>query len=138
MKISYSHHGKEMVRTIANETVLIGRGDGTDAPDLDLSPDTFVSRKHALLTTQHRALWIEDLGSKLGTTVNGKEIKGQGECRLRPDDVIVIGDTTLRVELTPEPPPPAPPDPASAEADAANDFHIDVGKRNDNPPAASK
>jgi adenylate cyclase len=158
MKITYSHQGKQLVRTIANETVLIGRGGGTGGPDLDLSPDIYVSRKHAMLTERHGAFWIEDLSSKLGTTVNGKEIKGQGEWRLRPGDIVMLGDTMLQVEAAPEAPPsaavpaapavaapapppapPPPPVPAPAAEDASPEFHIEIALNMSEPafvPAA--
>jgi pSer/pThr/pTyr-binding forkhead associated (FHA) protein len=104
MRIVISYQGNEVVRSLANEAVLIGRGSGAEGPDLDLSPDLYVSRKHALLTERYGAIWIEDLDSKLGSRVNGKEIKGKGECRLHAGDVIEIGETVLRADL---PTPPA-------------------------------
>ncbi|MEK7676412.1 MAG: FHA domain-containing protein [Verrucomicrobiota bacterium] len=125
MKITVLRQGKETVREIALEMVLIGRGGGTGAPDLGLSADPYVSRKHAMLTERHGAIWIEDLGSKLGTTVNGKPIQNRGEWRLRPSDVIVMGETTLRMEPSSPPPTPAP---ASSLTDAQGrtEFHLMV------------
>src|SRR2546422_1669319 len=83
----------------------------------------YVSRKHALLTERHGAIWIEDLGSKHGTVVNGKEIQNQGEWRSRPGDLIVMGETTLRVEIIPETSPPQLLL-ISARSGAAGKFHI--------------
>jgi phosphoserine phosphatase RsbU/P len=126
MNITYSYQGKERLRTIANGTVLIGRDNGAEGPDLDLSPDLYVSRKHARLTERHGAVWIEDLGSKLGTMVNGTEIKGRGEWRLHSGDLIEIGETALRVEPSPRPPRPEASAPPPANADARSKFHIVV------------
>src|SRR6266566_4381920 len=94
MKIICSYQGKEVVRTLANDTVLLGRGRGADAPDVDLSPDIYVSRKHAVLA------------------------QNQGEWRLRAGDLIVLGETALRVETLPEI------SPAPAEAEVASQFQI--------------
>ena len=101
MKIIWSHQGKESVQEFNTDTVLVGRGNRTTGgPDLDLSSDSYVSRRHAIITARLGVFYIEDLGSKLGTTVNDEPIQEQGEWRLRPGDVIKVGDTTLRVEAS--------------------------------------
>jgi pSer/pThr/pTyr-binding forkhead associated (FHA) protein len=125
MRIILTRQGRETAHDIARETVLIGRGHGTGAPDLDLSPDNTVSRKHATLTERHGAFWIEDLGSKLGTLVNGEPIQDKGECRLRPGDTVQIGETVLRVERSAE---VSSSTPASepVRADASAEFHIEI------------
>src|SRR5260370_20391996 len=43
--------------------------------------------------------WVEDLNSSRGTQVNGIEIKGRGKRQLQDSDVILAGQTTLRIEL---------------------------------------
>jgi pSer/pThr/pTyr-binding forkhead associated (FHA) protein len=123
MRITYFHQGQEGVRDLPKATVILGRGHGPGAPDFDLWPDVHVSRKHAMLTEREGTVWIEDLGSKLGTKVNGKPIQNLGERRLRPGDVIALGDTTLRVEPSLEPPSPPPP---AAEADGVAEFRIEI------------
>ena len=68
---------------------VVGR-DKTSAVYLD-SPS--VSREHARITVSASAATIEDLSSKNGTRVNGKEIRGVTE--LEDGDQIQIGLITL-------------------------------------------
>jgi adenylate cyclase len=48
------------------------------------------------------ACWLTDLGSRSGTHVNGRDIRNQGEWRLFPEDVVLLGETTLRFQVQPE------------------------------------
>ena len=84
MRVTCSYQGKETAVGINKETILISRPNGIEVPDLDLSPDIYVSRQHALLYLKHGACWIKDIGSRFGTKVNGREIKHEGEWRLFP------------------------------------------------------
>ena len=54
-----------------------------------------VSRRHARLVRQKGDVWVEDLGSLLGTRVNGDRIDGKR--KLRPGDIVQIGDYDLAV-----------------------------------------
>ena len=63
--------------------------------DLDLSLDEEVSRLHACIwADEEGGYWVEDRGSKHGTFVAGKDLRGQGAVALasrdgvarRPDD----------------------------------------------------
>lgn len=75
---------------------LVGRSDPSRAaPDVDLWPDTRVSRAHARLTPTAAGWTIEDLGSKRGTRVDGGEIQGRGPVPLLPGAEIVLGTTVL-------------------------------------------
>jgi hypothetical protein len=76
--------------------VLLGRSDPErGAPDVDLEPDRRVSRTHARVWAE-RSIWlIEDLTSKRGTLVGGREIRGAGPTHLKPWTEIVVGETTL-------------------------------------------
>ena len=100
MQIVYSHKGHEMTWTIVANRVSIGRGSSGGSAHLDLSPDIYVSRTHARLIERDGAIWIEDVGSMHGTTINGERVEGQ--CLLRPCDIIQIGETKLRVDSSPE------------------------------------
>jgi pSer/pThr/pTyr-binding forkhead associated (FHA) protein len=73
--------------------LTIGRG-GDNA--LVLDRDEFASGRHARIEAQRDGIWIVDLGSTNGTFVNGQRIDGRR--RLRPGDVVKIGDTELQVE----------------------------------------
>jgi predicted component of type VI protein secretion system len=58
-------------------------------------PERNVSRRHARFSRQKGDVWVEDLGSLVGTFVNGDRI--QGRRRLRPGDIVQIGDYDLAV-----------------------------------------
>jgi predicted component of type VI protein secretion system len=75
-----------------------------------------VSRRHARFTRQGNTVLVEDLGSLVGTRVNGERI--QGRRKLRAGDVVEIGDFDVAVLADGEvagadAPPPLPPGPAS-------------------------
>lgn len=77
---------------LVTDESTIGRGGGCA---LALPDDTFASSLHARLFTRDDKLWIEDLGSTNGTTVNNRRI---GEpTRLRKGDRVVVGQTVLEV-----------------------------------------
>ncbi len=76
---------------------LIGRPrEGAPPPHLNLAPDPTASRSHAALVIEvDGAAFLEDLGSTLGTQLNGREIKGARRVRLQSGDVARLGDTLL-------------------------------------------
>jgi len=63
--------------------------------DIVLS-DSFASANHALLTYRQRRWWLEDLGSRNGTSVNGSRI--QRPVPLDSGDIIGIGQVLLKLE----------------------------------------
>ena len=74
---------------LTSESVVVGR-----ASDSDLilnHPE--VSRRHCRIQRQGETWFIEDLGSRRGTAVNGKHISGR--TALRPGDQIRVGSVTL-------------------------------------------
>ena len=98
MKIVASYRDTEKVWEIREPYVVFGRTDEKSEGVLDLYPDKKVSREHGRIWEEGGFHWIEDLNSKWGTLLNGREIKGSGKHHLRVGDRIVAGDTTLRVE----------------------------------------
>ncbi|WP_375767981.1 sigma 54-interacting transcriptional regulator [Archangium gephyra] len=56
--------------------------------------DTTVSRHHLLLRIERDAIRVVDLGSRNGTRLDGIEVR---DAFARPDSLIVIGGTTLRL-----------------------------------------
>ena len=96
MRITSFYNGQETVLEIAKDEAVIGRPSPAGLPDIDLSADVTVSRKHARIWQQEDGCWIEDFGSKYGTQVNG--VKIDYHRMLKPGDTILIGETTLRVE----------------------------------------
>src|SRR6185295_4866268 len=79
--------------------ILIGRMSPLSAPDVDLSADSTVSRKHSRLFFDGNEYWIEDLKSTNGTWVNGDSIQ---KARINPGWIIRIGETILRIEAAPK------------------------------------
>ncbi|WP_344611970.1 FhaA domain-containing protein [Dactylosporangium salmoneum] len=78
--------------TMQSGTTVIGRG---RQADLRLR-DEGVSRMHARLQYDGRALTVADLGSTNGTTVNDQPVSGA--VQVAPGDTIGIGAVTLTVE----------------------------------------
>jgi len=82
-----------------------------------------VSRRHARFLRQNGSIYVEDLGSSNGTRVNGERIGGKR--RIRPGDLVQIGDWDLALEgplaeaAEPPPPVPAPGAPAAPARGAA-------------------
>lgn len=74
------------------DTWLFGRGDEADIQ----IEDGAASRRHFQVRWEGDALWLEDVGSANGTTVNGKRVTQATP--LRPSDMIAIGMTILRVD----------------------------------------
>jgi len=69
--------------------IMIGRSD-----DSELQLDSkYVSRHHALVLITDEGVFIEDLNSFNGTTVNSKAIT---RCSLHPNDNVTVGDFKLR------------------------------------------
>lgn len=72
----------------------IGRGRGNDI----MVDDMTVSRDHAVLLRRKAGWFINDVGSKSGTYVNGEQTEGRTPIMI--DDVISIGDTSYVVKRT--------------------------------------
>jgi hypothetical protein len=65
--------GLPTVVPLKHTSVLIGRASRSRniTPDIDLSSDNGISRRHAQLTSDGTRWWVEDLGSSNGTYVGG-------------------------------------------------------------------
>ncbi|HSK81641.1 MAG TPA: SpoIIE family protein phosphatase [Thermoanaerobaculia bacterium] len=75
------------------DSLVVGR-----AADADLSlPDPFLSRRHSRFYRMGRSLFVEDLGSRNGTLLNGQAIRGPAE--LKPGDVVRISNSTILISL---------------------------------------
>jgi len=108
LRITWNCQAVENVRDFDTDKVVIGRFGNADIQGLNLSADVNVSRQHAMIAVRDNVAWLTDLGSRFGTQVNGREIRGQGEWRLWPGDVILLGQTTLRVTVIPNGAPNTP------------------------------
>jgi pSer/pThr/pTyr-binding forkhead associated (FHA) protein len=99
------------------EAMVIGR-----APDCDhVLNDPMVSGRHARVFRADDRIWIEDLGSRNGTYLNGHPVKGKTE--VESGDEIHMGTCDLVLRFGPEvetveesPVDSSPPPPPRAEA----------------------
>jgi hypothetical protein len=70
--------------------VTLGRADNAEIR----VDDQFASAAHARIFRRGDRMHLEDLGSTNGTYLNGRQVRGPE--RLRPSDVIRIGDSEYR------------------------------------------
>lgn len=79
----------------AGTSFVLGRG--SDRASLELAWDPAVSRTHARIWREPgtRECWFEDLGSRNGSFANG--VRLVGPIRFRPDLVLRVGDSQLRI-----------------------------------------
>ncbi len=95
MRIFYTYRGTRRTAAFPPGEILVGRLSGTIRPELDLSSDINVSRRHARIWEASGQVWIEDLGSRAGTFVNGQRIPGA--VAVLPGDTVSLGDTVLQI-----------------------------------------
>jgi pSer/pThr/pTyr-binding forkhead associated (FHA) protein len=105
MEIKCTYRDTETRHALEEESVTVGRANPFLPPGLDLSNDILVSRTHARIWLREGRWWLEDLGSKHGTWVNG--VKLDYRRQLNDGDVIRVGETTLELGAPPRTPPPA-------------------------------
>ena len=74
---------------LAKGRVTIGRSRESDI----FLPDQWLSRHHAAIEERGEGYWVSDLKSKNGTLLNGEPVREWR--RLRPGDVITLGEHTL-------------------------------------------
>lgn len=85
--------GEEKVSqvTVKQDTYVLGRHDSCDI----VLEDKTISRKHARLEIEDDEAFVEDLGSRNGTYVNGQKIARR---QVTSNDTIVIGKFSVRLE----------------------------------------
>jgi len=71
----------------------LGRGGGCTVP---LAFDTFVSQVHARAIDRDGTLWVEDLGSRNGTFVDGEQV--HEPTRVTKGTRLQVGETVLEVD----------------------------------------
>jgi sigma-B regulation protein RsbU (phosphoserine phosphatase) len=81
--------GAPFVHELRGDSLVIGRAAGCD---LALA-DPFLSRQHSRFFRRGERLFVEDLGSRNGTQVNGRPVHGPTE--LAPGDAIQISGSIL-------------------------------------------
>ena len=87
--------GKSAGRSIAikRNKLLIGRAEECDVRPLSEE----VSRRHCAVTVGPADVWVEDLGSRNGTFVNGTRIETKTRTKVADGDLIRVGSLELRV-----------------------------------------
>ncbi len=103
MRIVYSYKGVVEEEKVFGDDIIVGRLEADSDVDLDLGFDRWVSHRHARIGVKEGQYWIEDLGSRNGTSVNAEDIRGKGSRQLQQGDTIRIGETTIRVKIPVEP-----------------------------------
>lgn len=99
IRLTAIHQGEPQEGTFYKPSLVIGRvSHGGEEPDFDLSRDPNVSRSHARIRVEGQTCWIQDLGSRFGTSVDGEDIRGRGEVRVDAGSRIRIAETDLKVE----------------------------------------
>jgi hypothetical protein len=78
---------------VIDDEITMGRGGGCTIP---LGFDTFVSQVHARAFDRDGALWIEDLGSRNGTFVNGEQV--HEPTKVAKGARVQVGETVLEVD----------------------------------------
>ena len=79
--VSIAVHGPIIVGRSSSADIVIGAG--------------YVSARHARFSLMGQNLFVEDLGSTNGTTVNGQSILDP--VALNDDDIVTVGDVVIRV-----------------------------------------
>ena len=114
----------------AGTKLTVGRG--AEGINFRLA-DRNVSRRHARFVLVNGSVWVEDLGSLIGTRVNGERIGGRRKVRqgdlvqIGDYDLVVVGQATAGAEGDPPPLPPTQPGVAAAAARAGRAAVADQG-----------
>jgi len=82
---------------LVKDRITIGRSRDSDI----FLPDQWLSRQHAEIRQKPDGFYVNDLGSKNGTLLNGGRL--QEEQRLRAGDIITLGEHILTFSLGGEP-----------------------------------
>jgi adenylate cyclase len=98
LRVSVTFDGQARQKSFHKSEITIGRANGVAKPDLDLSPDVNVSRRHARIWIEDGKCWIEDFNSKFGTQVDGEPVYAGLKAGVNGESAIKIGDTSLRIE----------------------------------------
>jgi pSer/pThr/pTyr-binding forkhead associated (FHA) protein len=95
---------KTTVGVSVHDYTVIGRADGSDNDaDVDLNPygafQNGVSRRHAAISHDAGAIFIEDLESTNGTRINGFQLPPNQKFRLRDGDEVELGRVRIVVRF---------------------------------------
>lgn len=95
------YEGDQVARTLtfpsepSATAIKIGR---VTSAHLRFERDDQVARMHAVIDVTHEGIILVDLGSPLGTRVNGVKAR---RVQLRPGDVIEVGRQRIKISFVP-------------------------------------
>lgn len=93
--LKYNDGEARKVLKMVTSQITVGRGIGND---LLLNGHSFISKNHAIFSLRGNKLYLKDLDSRNGTSVNGKRIRG--EVLLRESCEVAFGKVKVRVIIT--------------------------------------
>lgn len=93
-RIVWYENGKEQTKVLTSWPVVLGKQKGTDNLCIN---DPSVSRRHARLNCRNNSIFIEDLGSKNGTFMNGRKVKSGEEIPISAEDRLQLGRVALSI-----------------------------------------
>ena len=93
-RIVWYENGKEQTKVLTSWPVVLGKQKGTDNLCIN---DPSVSRRHARLNCRNNSIFIEDLGSKNGTFMNGRKVKSGEEIPISADDRLQLGRVAFSI-----------------------------------------
>jgi pSer/pThr/pTyr-binding forkhead associated (FHA) protein len=96
LTITKGQDAGRVIRLEEGETKTLGRGSQADI----ILRDAVVSRVHCRIRIEGGACYVQDMGSRNGTSVNGRPITK--EARLADDDALGIGTELVEVRITPD------------------------------------
>ena len=76
------------------KNLRLGRIEGNDI----VLPDSSVSSKHALLEVKTEGIYLTDLGSTNGTTINNHRIQTNTKIMLHPGDQVAFGASVFSLQ----------------------------------------
>ena len=102
MHVAYTYKDILQEEVLLGDEIVIGRHVGDIDVDLDLNFrfDRLVSHRHARIWMKDGVCWIEDLGSRNGTLVNGLAMEPRSARIISANDEISIGETKVHVDLS--------------------------------------
>jgi adenylate cyclase len=102
MHVDYSYKDILQEQVFCADDIVIGRHEAGVNVDLDLRFDRSVSHRHARIWVSDGACWIEDLGSRNGTLINGVRMEPRSARIVKTNDEITVGETKIRFDAKTE------------------------------------